>query len=341
MKIHEDRDFFGKFIEGIATRTGIRNDILEKDYYVSLFLQEIAEKQADVKMYFKGGTALYKITDEPRRFSEDIDLTVEVRGLSNSQAKKHLEKASQKFETLPRLKGDAMEENNKGSITAVYGYSSVFGIKEDALQRFEKVKVEATSFTVSEPVSTYSVSSLLYRYANEGERKILDNASCSPVDIQTISLERMFADKLLAAEFYLDRNLFDVAKHIYDIYVLMSNESIQTMLSDDETIINYLSYKRVEELSRKGSDLADKPLKNLKLFTTLTENRFEQKFDEMQNIYVFNPRYKVDINDVLASMNQLQSIMFNVSDKEQEFLKSKEFRKMISNFDKKQQGYDT
>lgn len=338
MRLHEDRDFFKKFIEGIADRSGIRSDILEKDYYVYLFLQEIAEKQADVKMYFKGGTALYKITDEPRRFSEDIDLTVEVRGLNNTQAKKHLEKASQKFEALPRLKGDAMEENKKGSITTVYGYSSAFGSREDALQRFEKVKVEATSFTVSKPVTTHSVSSLLYKYANENERKILDNVSCSPVNIQTISLERMFADKLLAAEGYLERGkLFDVAKHVYDIHVLMSDKKIQELLSDDEAIIKCLSYTRIEEQTRLGSKLADKPLKDLTLFSTLVENSFEQEFTAMQDIYVFDSRYRVGIDDALASFDKLKPTLVGVSDKEQQFLKSNTFRKMLNNYSKQQE----
>lgn len=338
MKLHESKDDFSHIIGAVKNRTGIREDILEKDYYVCLFLQEIAEKQADVKMYFKGGTALYKITDEPRRFSEDIDLTVDVRGLSNTQAKKHLERASQKLEALPRLKGDAMEENNKGSITAVYGYTSAFGSREDALQRFGKVKVEATSFTVSEPVSTYNVSSMLYKYADENERKILDNVSCSPINIQAISLERMFADKLLAAEFYLERNnLFDVAKHVYDIHVLMSDKKIQEMLSNDQSIINYLSYKRIEERNRIGSDLADKPLKDLMLFSSLIGNGFEQEFTVMQNIYVFDQRYRVGIDEAVSSLDQLKLIMADVSDEEQQFLKSKKFRNMVNNYSKQQE----
>ncbi len=68
MKLHENSRGFINFIKKISEKSGVREDILEKDYYVSLFLDEIATKQKDVKMYFKGGTALYKIMDEPRRF---------------------------------------------------------------------------------------------------------------------------------------------------------------------------------------------------------------------------------------------------------------------------------
>ena len=60
MKLHEDRYAFLTIINLIHEISGIRSEILEKDYYVSLLLQELAEKQSRLPAYFKGGTALYK-----------------------------------------------------------------------------------------------------------------------------------------------------------------------------------------------------------------------------------------------------------------------------------------
>lgn len=48
-------------LNNIHERTGYRADVLEKDYYVVLVLEELAGKQRNgLKAYFKGGTALYK-----------------------------------------------------------------------------------------------------------------------------------------------------------------------------------------------------------------------------------------------------------------------------------------
>ena len=80
MKLHEDRYAFLTIINLIHDVSGIRSDILEKDYYVSLLLRELAEKQSQLPAYFKGGTALYKAQKSIRRFSEDIDLTVCIDG---------------------------------------------------------------------------------------------------------------------------------------------------------------------------------------------------------------------------------------------------------------------
>ena len=78
MKIHLNKELFRDLIDLINTRSGIAIDIIEKDYYVCMVLEELSKKQKDLKAYFKGGTAIYKILDTMNRFSEDIDLTVKV-----------------------------------------------------------------------------------------------------------------------------------------------------------------------------------------------------------------------------------------------------------------------
>lgn len=42
MKLHEDKDAFGLLLENIHEKTGYRTDVLEKDYYVLLILQELS-----------------------------------------------------------------------------------------------------------------------------------------------------------------------------------------------------------------------------------------------------------------------------------------------------------
>ncbi len=44
MKLHLDKDAFHVLIESIHNKTGYRSDVLEKDYYVVLILNELAKK---------------------------------------------------------------------------------------------------------------------------------------------------------------------------------------------------------------------------------------------------------------------------------------------------------
>jgi len=132
----------------MSVREPIRSDIIEKDYYLTLLLWELSEKQGSLPAYFKGGTALYKAIGRMRRFSEDIDLTVEIHDCPKSQGKKRLETAANGYTTLSRTSDKTKESNQKGSITSVYIYDPVAAFDaDDALQRFGYVKVEATSFT--------------------------------------------------------------------------------------------------------------------------------------------------------------------------------------------------
>ena len=85
MNLHEDKLAFLNIINLVHEDSGIRSDILEKDYYVTLLLRELAGKQAELPAYFKGGTALYKAQKSIRRFSEDIDLTVCIDNCSKVQ----------------------------------------------------------------------------------------------------------------------------------------------------------------------------------------------------------------------------------------------------------------
>ena len=86
MKLHKHKNDFDTHIENLFERTKTRRDILEKDYYVCLLLQELSEKQSAIPAYFKGGTSLYKALKSIRRFSEDIDITVNISNCSQMQA---------------------------------------------------------------------------------------------------------------------------------------------------------------------------------------------------------------------------------------------------------------
>lgn len=95
----------------------------------------------------------------------------------------------------------------KGSITAVYDYVPLVTVNSaDPLQRFGFVKVEGTSFTVSEPYSVLEIEPVLYTLASQEQKEILRKQyGVGPFQINIIQLERIFADKIFAAEFYYER----------------------------------------------------------------------------------------------------------------------------------------
>ena len=283
MKLHEDKFAFLNIINLIHEDSSIRADILEKDYYVTLLLRELAGKQVTLPAYFKGGTALYKAQKSIRRFSEDIDLTVCIDNCSNSQAKKRLEMATKKYQALPRTSRKDLEDDRKGSITTVYDYTPLVGIDtDDPLQRFGYVKVEGTSFTVSEPFTPLEIEPILYTYATEEQRNILRSQyDVVPFMINTIRFSVMFDLK-----------------------------QIQEMIQNQQTFLEMLGYKRLEETRRTGSDLAEKKFSDFQLLRGFSDNEALRKdYQNMQRNYVFAEEDTLSFDFVVEQWKKLGEVL--------------------------------
>lgn len=323
MKLHSSPDVFETILLNIAEREDIRSDVLEKDYYVTLLLKELSLNQDEWKAYFKGGTALYKALSSINRFSEDIDLTVYDKDCSKTKGKRRLEKSAQGYSVLQRLTDDNENINAKGNVTSVYGYVSVLSDidNNDPLQRFGRVKVEATSFTTSEPWEAMEITPIIYTKATDNEKDILEKEfDVVPFQLQTIKLERIFVDKLFAAEFYYIRYkasnadteenyAFDVAKHIYDLMILYKHPKIIDLLTNSHWLKELVSLKREEEAIRKGGIQADLSIKDFSYTTTLLLDKdFEVEYNRMQDIYVFKDVDKIPLSEAKAVFEIIKAI---------------------------------
>lgn len=316
--LQQDRSYFRALLEQIFAVNNINVNIIEKDYYVCAFLQELSEKQFNkgLQAYFKGGTALYKILATQNRFSEDIDLTVEISDAqSRNQQKRRLEIAANGYTSLSRtMMYKSMEQNVKNSITSIYDYVSFFP-KGDVLERFNTVKVEATSFTVSEPFETITVLPMLYDLATAKDKKILEKEfDILPISVKTITLERIFVDKIMAAELLYTKatgtdnkkNYIETAKHMYDLNILLSQDRIKKLLEDETEFKKLVKLKKLEESRRLGSDLDTRPFSEYHVFAECLNNtELREAFKNMQNIYIFDEQYLCDYNDVCSAVSDV------------------------------------
>ncbi|MBQ3265236.1 MAG: nucleotidyl transferase AbiEii/AbiGii toxin family protein [Ruminococcus sp.] len=312
MKLHLDKDAFRVLIESIHEKTSYRTDVLEKDYYVVLMLEELAAKQsAGLPAYFKGGTALYKALKSTNRFSEDIDLSVDTRNCSRTQNDKRLEQATKKYTSL--IRDSAAGRTNRSEIIAVYTYEPITSYDaNDALQRFGKLKIEATSFTISEPVESLEISAMLYDLATDEQKQILATQyDVKPFSVQTISLERVFIDKLFAAEAYVRRSsdphrAFEAAKHIYDLAVISNHEKIVALLLDEDKMKRLLDIRITEERERLDGIPGVTP-SEFTFFTAAENNQEVRKaYEIMQNQYVLRDCDRIDFEKALIALADIE-----------------------------------
>ena len=315
MNFHNDKSTFRFMIFKIAEKNKVREEILEKDYYVTLLLKELSEKENQSYAYFKGGTALYKALKSIRRFSEDIDLTVYVNDLpNNSQKQKRLKEIVKGFNSL-EFKEKLVDR--RGSIEVSYSYDSVFDNNmEDILQRYGIVKIEATSFTVSEPITYLEIAPHLYELASDEEKLILESEyNVKPFKIGVNTLERIFLDKVFASEnYFINQKFTDFTKHIYDITVMMKLNQIENFLNDLPSLLNILELKKYEESVRIGG--LDYNI-NISEFRYINNSdfyysmNFRKTLKYIHALYVFNEADYNTIDEIVEALNSLLSIFEN------------------------------
>ncbi len=310
MYFHLNNEIFKKFIDDMSKKINIDADIIEKDYYVCTVLKELANNQEYLKAYFKGGTAVYKILNKMNRFSEDIDLTVEVvKEASNNSNKTRLKKSALGYK-IPGLELQKEKTKDvKQSVTAYYKYNTMFKNEENQLHRAGEIQVEATSFTVSEPIEEYIIEPIVYKYATQSEKIVLAKEfDLIPFKIKVQKLERIFTDKIFAAEFYYKRKMYiDLTKHLYDLIILFSTKRIQSFLNNMEEFKEIVKYNREEENYRKGGMDKNIRITDFEIFNLEFNEEILKAFELMQNKYVFKDEYKITIEETKKVLNKIKN----------------------------------
>ena len=83
--LYENREEFKTAVNLASEYFHILPIIAEKDYYVTMILRALSEREDFI--VFKGGTSLSKCHKAIKRFSEDIDITIDSK-LTQRQMKK-------------------------------------------------------------------------------------------------------------------------------------------------------------------------------------------------------------------------------------------------------------
>lgn len=220
MRLHENKELFKEYITTISQALNYLDpSIVEKDYYVTLFLKKIMEIQPNV--IFKGGTSLSKCYKVINRFSEDIDLNVDtVSAKLTEGGRKKLKK-----DILEVINEIGFELINPDGVRSrrdfnryIIGYSTVFQnefLKPDLI-------VETAVFIKSFPIKEMPASCFIYDFLKEHKAENeIEEYELKPFLVNVQSLERTFIDKAFAlADYYLSDKVISHSRHIYDLYKL-------------------------------------------------------------------------------------------------------------------------
>lgn len=235
MYLHiDDRELFKEMIAYTSQNAGVREDIIEKDYYVTLILEELSK--IDYPVVFKGGTSLSKAYGVIDRFSEDIDITfTEHLGEARRKKLKYniLKPISEKLGLS--ITNWNQIESDKDLNHYDFSYNSVVDDMDDKMPAF--VKIETSLMSYSFPTNNKEISNYLYESLKDTQLELLEQYHLQPFTMRVQSLERTFIDKVFAVcDYYLLDKSKKNARHLYDIYKLKDyvqiNEEFKSLLNE-------------------------------------------------------------------------------------------------------------
>ena len=228
----DDRELFHDVIITVSERMGIAIDIVEKDYYVTMILNELT-KRSD-KVVFKGGTSISKAYKAIDRFSEDVDITF-TEHIGSARRKKLKYQVLQPISEIldmPVSNWDRIE-SDKDYNHYDFVYRSVVD-EANPLQPW--VKVETALMSYAFPTETRDISNIIFDCLHDTDPEIMTEYGLNPFPMKVQTLSRTLIDKMFAVcDYYLLEKARRNSRHLYDIYKLYP------LISDDAAFTQLIS----------------------------------------------------------------------------------------------------
>ena len=280
MNLHKDTEVFQQLLIATTDYLGLRDvGIVEKDYFVTYFLQKMVAKQPD--LIFKGGTSLSKCHKIIKRFSEDIDLNLENAKPTEGQRKQLkkniisiIDEAGFSLENPEMVR--SRREFNRYMID--YKSTNSFG----HLKQY--IIVETSVFIKAFPIEKKDASNLIYDFllAKSADNEIKKYA-LEPFEIKVQKIERTFIDKVFAlGDYYLNENTGSHSRHIYDLYRLYP------LINFDNEFADLVKEVREARKTHRASISAqeDVDLPDL-LRKTIKEKTFEADYNQITQLLLY------------------------------------------------------
>lgn len=290
MNLHKDEQIFKDAITATSTALNIREVYIEKDYWVTFALKNLSLSEYKEVAIFKGGTSLSKAYNLIERFSEDIDLALEIQDeISGNQIKKLIGKIQKATAgELPEL--DIKGITSKGSKfrKTVHEYKCIAD-KDDYGQATDKLLIEVNAFATPTPHSAFNIQSYIGKYlSSTGNLEIIKKYELAPIEVRVLQLERTFTEKILGLirishqENHIEELKIKI-RHIYDIErILHLGKDVESFLFSPNFFNKIDEVKHDDSSNHEFSgEWIKQPLMSSPLF-----NNIEETWGKMKETYL-------------------------------------------------------
>lgn len=291
MTLHKNSDLFSIVIRGTAQHLNMSEQMVEKDYWVTLMLAQLARSSVSDYVVFKGGTSLSKAYNIIHRFSEDIDIAIiKDDCVSGNQIK-------ERIRLISHIATSGFGEvNGVGDKTAVkasrfrktfHSYPKIYNIANTQLN--PNIVLEVNSF--SEPLlfEKRHINSLCAGVLEElGQNQIITEYGLESFEINVLDKRKTLCEKvasLIRCSYGSEwkPELRSRVRHFYDIYFLLKDDEcadyVKNELYDD--LLSTIKYDKTwvkYPPNYKAMEISEAPLLN----------QFSAIWKELETTYTTN-----------------------------------------------------
>lgn len=314
------------FIETSA-RIGIRPDMVEKDFWVTWVLNQLFGHDRIAKIFlFKGGTSLSKAYNSIKRFSEDIDLLLDLREVSDPGETFEKERSKNaintfKSKTAKRTAAYIRETLLPEIIPLFAPFCTVNMIPEEPENLYIKfpsvfatsgyirpdIKLEIGAFAKGTPFAPMKIRS----YVSEQFPTLAENS----IAIPTVSISRTFWEKITVLHYLYflptDRETpLRHSRHFYDIFMLAHSPYKDDIYASAELLKSIIEFDRKFYI-KKGVNYDEMNLQTLHLFPA--ENRIDDLRRDYQQMQEMIFGEKPTWNELLDFIHTLENELHDLS----------------------------
>ena len=311
-------------IEQLVNKMGLPAQAIEKDLWVTTFLQLIFSLPFADKLVFKGGTSLSKVWNVIERFSEDIDLAVDreifdLQGDLTIKQLKKLRKQSSLFvkETICSELQNALEKYNLQNLCSIEPQPDGEGDKTYPEPRKIFIRYQSLFSSIpymkAEIVLEIGARSLIEpTEKREVKSLISDNLSIETLlvnsQIITAVPEKTFIEKVFLLHEIFTCGVRMLAnrksRHLYDLERMMDKEFAVKAISDNE-LWNTIRHHREKFTHINGVDYSQDIRSKISLIPPVeVVDNWQQDYELMQNTMIYGKSLGFD--ELIDRLKQLE-----------------------------------
>ncbi|GHT15461.1 hypothetical protein AGMMS4956_15450 [Bacteroidia bacterium] len=240
MRLHTNIQDFNELIRLTATHFSILPEFIEKDYWITLILNNLSQSSHANSIVFKGGTSLTKGYRLINRFSEDIDIALLDEKLTGNALKTKIRKI-EKAITADLTEIEEQGVTRKGSVyrKSLFQYPS--NINSRLVNNIQKrIIVEINSFANPYPFVEQKITSFIAEFLTATDQaEVIQEYGLQQFALNILDKRRTMLEKLVSLiRFSFAENpskeLAKKIRHFYDLYYLAKDEECAKYLQSSK-----------------------------------------------------------------------------------------------------------